>query len=132
MKLMYLTRVLISIGIAVAALNIIVMVLIFPRLEEGLKELGTLEFAPLNLSQLTDRHYEGNFAAGIVGAAVIVVVSGHEIKSIEIVRHNHGRGKSAEANTASLIENQSVEVIVISGATYSSKVILKAIENATT
>ncbi len=63
---------------------------------------------------------------------VIVMVSGHEIKSIEIVRHNHGRGKSAEAIIASLIENQSVEVIVISGATYSSKVILKAIENATT
>ncbi len=65
-------------------------------------------------------------------ATVIVVVSGHEIKSTEIVRHNHGRGKLAEATIASLIENQSVEVNVISGATYSSKVILKAIENATT
>ncbi|WP_292592273.1 FMN-binding protein [Mesotoga sp. UBA5825] len=110
MKLKYLTRVPISIGIAVAALNVIVMALIFPRLEEGLKELDTLEFAPLNLSQLTDGDYEGNFAAGIVGAAVIVVVSGHEIKSTEIVRHNHGRGKLAETIIASLIENQSVEV----------------------
>ena len=132
MKLKNLTRVPISIGIAVAALNVIVMVLIFPRLEEGLKELDTLEFAPLNLSQLTDGDYEGNFAAEIVGVTVIVMVSGHEIKSTEILRHNHGRGKLAEANTASLIENQSVEVIVILGATYSSKVILKTIENATT
>ena len=66
MKLMYLTRVLISMGIAVAALNVIVMVLIFPRLEEGLKKFDTLEFAPLNFSQLTDGDYEGNFAAGIV------------------------------------------------------------------
>ena len=110
MKLKNLTRVPISMGIAVAALNIIVMVLIFPKLEEGLKKFDTLEFAPLNLSQLTDGDYEGNFAAGIVGVTVIVMVSGHEIKSIEIVRHNHGRGKLVEANTASLIENQSVEV----------------------
>jgi len=46
------------------------------------------------------------------------------------VRNNHGRGKPAEAITASVIENQSVEVDVISGDTYSSKVILKAKENS--
>ena len=43
-------------------------------------------------------------------ATVIVVVSGHEIKSTEIVRHNHGRGTLAEAIIASVIANQSVEV----------------------
>ncbi|WP_367362873.1 hypothetical protein [Mesotoga sp.] len=50
MKLKNLTRVPISIGIAVAALNVIVMVLIFPRLEEGLKELSHLSSHAKSLS----------------------------------------------------------------------------------
>jgi len=65
-----------------------------------------------------------------VSATVRVAISGHEIKSTEIVKHDHGKGKPAETITASVIENRFVEADVVSGATYSSKVILKAIENA--
>jgi len=130
MKRRTLVRVLVPIGIIIAVLAIIMFVFVVPKLEAGLKELDTLEFAPLNLSELDDGFYEGSFGAGIVSATVRVAVSGHEIKSIEIVKHDHGKGKPAEAITASVIENQSVEVDVVSGATYSSKVILKAIENA--
>lgn len=130
MKGRTLIKVLVTVGILIAALLIIMFAFVVPKLEAGLNELDTLEFAPLNLSELDDGYYEGSFGAGIVSATVRVAVSGHEIKSIEIVKHNNGRGKPAEAITASVIENQSVEVDVISGATYSSKVILKAIENA--
>ncbi len=73
-------KVLVPIGIAIAALAIIMFVFVVPKLKAGLKELDTLEFAPLNLSQLPDGDYEGSFEAGIVGATVSVVVSGHEIK----------------------------------------------------
>ncbi|HDP78518.1 MAG TPA: FMN-binding protein [Mesotoga infera] len=130
MRRSILIKVLVAIGIAVAVLLIIMFVFVVPKLEAELKELDTLEFAPLNLADLDDGFYEGSFGAGIVSATVRVAVSGHEIKSIEIVKHNHGRGKPAEEITLSVIENQSVEVDVVSGATYSSKVILKAIENA--
>jgi uncharacterized protein with FMN-binding domain len=52
------------------------------------------------------------------------------IKKIEIVRHLNGQGKPAEVIPDRVIEMQSLDVDIISGATYSSKVILKAIENA--
>jgi uncharacterized protein with FMN-binding domain len=46
------------------------------------------------------------------------------------VKHVNGQGKPAEVITEKVIETQSLQVDVVSGATYSSKVILKAIENA--
>jgi len=39
-------------------------VFVVPKLETGLTELDTLEFAPLNLSQLPDGDYEGSFRQG--------------------------------------------------------------------
>ena len=130
MKRRILIRILLVAGIVVVSLIVIIMVLVVPKLEADLKKLDNLEFEQLNLSTLKDGIYEGSFEAGIVSASVRVEVSGHEVKSVEIVKHNHGRGKAAEAITNSVVEKQSVQIDVVSGATYSSKVILKAIENA--
>ena len=51
-------------------------------------------------------------------------------KKIERIKHDHGRGKKAEIQTDLIIKNQSLNVDVITGATASSKAILKATENA--
>ncbi len=59
-------------------------------------------------------------------------VENHTITDIDILKHDNGKGKAAEAITSDVIKNQSVQVDVVTGATYSSKVILKAIENALT
>lgn len=49
---------------------------------------------------------------------------------IDLVKHNHGKGASAEIITDKVTEAQSLDVDIVSGATSSSKVILKAIEDA--
>ncbi|TYB94365.1 MAG: FMN-binding protein, partial [Kosmotoga sp.] len=49
---------------------------------------------------------------------------------IELIEHNHGRGEAAEVIPEKVVEAQSLKVDIITSATYSSKVILKAIENA--
>jgi len=59
-------------------------------------------------------------------------VQDHQIKEIELVRHDHGQGSSAEVIPDRILEAQSLEVDIVSGATASSKVILKAVENALT
>jgi len=59
-----------------------------------------------------------------------VTVAGGKITAIDIQRHDHGRGAAAEKITDRIIAEQSLQVDTISGATYSSKVILKAIEKA--
>jgi len=65
-----------------------------------------------------------------VSAKVKVVVKGHRITGIELVEHRHGRGAAAEAIPGRVVEAQCLAVDTVAGATYSSKVILKAIENA--
>ena len=61
-----------------------------------------------------------------------VFVKDHKIERIELVKHRNGKGAPAEAITGKVVEAQSLQVDAISGATYSSKVILQAIENALT
>jgi uncharacterized protein with FMN-binding domain len=49
---------------------------------------------------------------------------------VDIVRHDNGKGSPAEIIVDRIIEAQSLKVDLISKATYSSKAILKAVENA--
>ncbi len=58
--------------------------------------------------------------------------AGHVITGITIVRHDNGKEKPAEAIVDDIIENNSLEVDAISGATYSSNVIKAAVLDALT
>lgn len=65
-----------------------------------------------------------------MGATVVVTVINHQIGEIAIQEHKTGWGEEAEQIVDRVIEKQSLQVDVISGATGSSKIILKAIEMA--
>jgi uncharacterized protein with FMN-binding domain len=68
---------------------------------------------------------------GPVEATVDVTVKDTVITNITIVEHNCSPiGKPAEAITQRIIEKQSLGVDAVSGATASSKAILKAVEEA--
>jgi len=94
------------------------------------EKVSDIEFSELELSELEDGEYYGSYSLGIVSAKVCVSVSDGKIDDIEIVEHITGRGKKAEDIVEAVIDEQSVMIDIISGATYSSKTILKAIENA--
>ncbi len=101
-----------------------------PKIEANLQDLKSLTFADINLSEINDGEYTGNHKAFPITAEVMVNVKNHAITEIEITKHDNGKGKAAEAIIGKVIEKQSLQIDAISGATYSSKVILKAIENA--
>ena len=63
-------------------------------------------------------------------AKVEVTVEDGEIVSINILEHRHERGKAAEAITNKIVDEQKIDVDAISGATNSSTVYKKAVENA--
>ncbi|MCK8827665.1 FMN-binding protein [Natroniella acetigena] len=84
----------------------------------------------VDLIQVQDGRYEGEHIAGEVVVVVAVEVEGHQIKDIEILKHENWRGSKAELIVENVLEEQTLEVDVISGATISSKTILKATENA--
>ncbi|MGB4589754.1 MAG: FMN-binding protein [Clostridiaceae bacterium] len=84
------------------------------------------------LETVDDGVYEGNYSVFPVTVKLNVTVEGHKITEILILEHINGQGGEAEAITDEVIKEQSLQVDIISGATYSSKVILKALENALT
>ena len=67
-----------------------------------------------------------------VYAKVEVTVQNGVITNIDILEHKNGRGSSAEVVVDRIVEEQKIEVDAVSGATNSSTVIKKAVENALT
>ena len=65
-----------------------------------------------------------------VYAKVEVTVQDGVITNIDILEHKNGRGSRAEVVIDRIIEEQRIEVDAVSGATNSSTVIKKAVENA--
>ena len=63
-------------------------------------------------------------------SAYEVTVQNGEITNINILEHRHERGKTAEAITTKIVDEQRIDVDTISGATNSSTVIKKAVANA--
>lgn len=125
-------RLIISLSVvAVVIIAIVVTVVaLINKMEKDLEYLKNLEFENIDLTQIEDNTYFGSYSAAVVSAEVKVTVTNHAITNIEIVKHDNGKGAAAEAITGDVIEAQSLEVDAISGATHSSIVILKAIENA--
>ena len=80
-----------------------------------------------------DGVYRGSYDLSGTPVKVIVdvTVQNQNIASVDIVRHFCSPiGKKAEKITERIIEQQSLDVDVVSGATGSSIAIMKAIENA--
>jgi uncharacterized protein with FMN-binding domain len=94
------------------------------------KQIAAITISNIDLTKLADGIYTGSHEVFPVSVIVDVTVQDHKIKGIELVKHQNGKGASAEIITKKIIEAQSLDVDTISGATSSSKVILKAIEKA--
>jgi len=91
-------------------------------------DIGTVDFA-----SLADGSYEGSCKAEMGSATVKVGVLAGRVTGIELLAFDSSPiGEPAKAMTGRVIERQGLDADCVSGATYSSKVILKAIENALT
>lgn len=122
-------KVLIIIG-AVIAVLIIAGIIAFSSVEKSLEALKVTDIEDVSLSEVKDGVYIGSYSAFPVSAEVRVKVKGHAIEEIVLVKHTHGQGGAAETIPQRVVEAQSLSVDAVSGATYSSKVILLAIEDA--
>ena len=84
----------------------------------------------VDFREVKDGVYNGWFDARLVAARVEVAVSDGKIFDIKILQHDHGKGHSGEAILVEVLNKQTLDVNMISGATASSQTILKAIEIA--
>jgi len=113
----------------ILVLGIIFAVKYFSDLSSYRQAVEEINIGEVDLSQIPDGVYAGSADAVWVSATVEVTVENHRITDIKL-EHNHGQGEEAEVIPDQVIEAQSLQVDIISGATSSSKVILGAIENA--
>ncbi|HPF87883.1 MAG TPA: FMN-binding protein [Candidatus Limiplasma sp.] len=98
--------------------------------ERNQREVLEIEIETVDLSTIPDGTFIGEFNSFPVAAQVEVTVKDHTITAIDLVKHLNGEGGDAEVIPDMVVEAQSLQVDTISGATYSSKVILLAIQDA--
>lgn len=89
-----------------------------------------VEIGSPDLSKAADGAWKGYYDGKLVKVEVEVAIASGRIESVRILRHDCGKGKPAERIVDSVVAAQSLQVDVVSGASYSSKCILKAIELA--
>lgn len=94
------------------------------------KRANQLVISNVELLEIHDCIYTGEYIQSPVKAVVQVEVENHQISKIEILEHQNGLGQKAETIVDDVFNQQILNVDSITGATVSSKVILKAIENA--
>jgi uncharacterized protein with FMN-binding domain len=100
------------------------------KAESGLQALTAAGTPEPDLSVVKDGTWRGSYSAFPVKVVVDVTVSDNRIVSVELIEHRNGQGDGAEAIPSRVVAAQSLQVDSVSGATYSSKVILLAIGDA--
>lgn len=118
----------------IVGIIVVVLVILFTGmymyLSRNLNELTESSIEDVDPSELKDGTYVGEYSVPPVSATVEVRLNGGRIEEILILDHGNGMGQPAEVIIENVVEAQSLKVDSISGATYSSRVILKAIEAA--
>jgi len=121
----------ITIGILFAIIAIGIIVLII-NMGKNVSAYSDFDYSSLDLSSALDGTYTGSEDGGIVKASVEVTVKDQVITQVTILTHECGKGKPAEVIVKDIVEQNSLAVDAISGATFSSGVIKMAVYNALT
>lgn len=95
-----------------------------------ISDAKALTIEEIDLSNVKDGEYLGNYEIFPVKVSVKTTVKNGEITQIELLEHFNGKGAAAEKITDYIIEKQSLQIDAVSGATVSSIAIKKAVEDS--
>lgn len=110
---------------------IVISVLIFNIFSKKVvSDAKTLTIKEINFNQIEDGEYLGNYKIFPVEVKVKVTIKDKEVINIELLEHFNGLGTPAEEVINQIIIKQSLQVDNITGATLSSIVIKKAVEDS--
>lgn len=123
-------RILLYIVILICLIGLLFTAVYLKSVADYQKAVKETTFSDIDISKISDGVYVGAYDVGFVSAKVEVTVHNGAVTSITILRHQNERGKSAEIVADRMIEEQKIDVDTVSGATNSSVVIKKAVENA--
>lgn len=108
------------------------VVVYFMDFREYQRNIESITFKNIELSDVEDGTYVGEYDAGYIYAKVEVMIEDGNIVSINLMEHRNEKGKTAEKILDNIVATQEIDVDAVSGATNSSNVIKKAIEDAVT
>lgn len=94
------------------------------------KTVKSLTYSDIAIEDIENGIYIGECNVDFIYAKVAVTVENGAITQIDILEHKNERGTPAEKIIDNILQQQSIDVDAVSGATNSSKVIKKAVENA--
>ncbi len=94
--------------------------------------VSNMTYSDVDISSVPDGSYIGECDVGFIYAKVEVTMEDGVMTRIDLLEHKNGQGKNAEGIEDDIVAQQKVDVDGISGATNSSKVIKKAVDNALT
>lgn len=100
------------------------------RVSSYQRQADQMTYSEPKLKDIPDGTYTGSCDVDFVAAEVAVTVKDGVIADVRLISHKNDRGAAAEVITSKIVEEQKVDVDAVSGATNSSKVIKKAVENA--
>lgn len=84
----------------------------------------------IDIVKIPDGAYIGECDVNFIYAKVEVIVQNGKIHNINILEHKNERGKAAEPVVDRIVDEQKIGVDAVSGATNSSTILKKAVENA--
>jgi len=116
--------------LAIVTITIIGLSLFVQKMEAELQLLAQEVISDVDLSTANDGIFSAGHRALPIDVEVQVTVKNHTITNILLVKHFNGQGSAAEVLPSQILKVQSLKVDAIAGATYSSKVIVKAIQTA--
>jgi uncharacterized protein with FMN-binding domain len=117
--------------LAVVVLIVAVLIIVFTSMAKGLDAyLEEVDIREVDLGAIRDGTYHSRVHAGVIIVELEVEVGNHAIRDIRLLEHRNGQGGEAENIIPRIIEEQRINVDVISGATYSSLVIQDAVMKA--
>ena len=123
-------RILSFVAVLLFLIGLIFAAVYLKSVAEYKRSVKETTFSNLYISNVSDGVYVGEYDVDFVYAKVEVTVQNGVITNITILEHKNGRGKPAEIVVDRILEEQKIDVDAVSGATNSSIVIKKAVENA--
>jgi len=120
--------------IGIFSVAVIIAVAIFVIYQNAVndyqKMIADTTYQNMDASLVPDGEYIGEYDTEFVYAKVCVTVKSGTIAAIDLLEHRNGRGTPAERIIDDILAQQKIDVDAVSGATNSSIVIKKAVDNA--
>lgn len=119
-------------GAGILLVALVCLALYFKSVCDYKQAVRNMTLQEINLAEIADGTYIGECDVDFIYAKVEVTMLNGRMTNIAILEHKNGRGQPAEPVIGKIVEAQKIDVDTVAGATNSSIVLKKAVENALT